>query len=492
MTSANRVQLAWCRETIPGTTNTTPRMRKIRWTGEGLKLFSPEYIDGNEITDDRMTNDPTRIYQGSGGSFNFNLSYPPNLSPESDIIASAMYNEWTLTPERDNDGTADTVITDLGTTVNVATVTTGPAFVVGQLVRFSGNTAPANNLVAKCTTGSATVPAFAGATFTADPAPAATSRMKVVGFQGAVGDITATAAGLGSTVLDFTTLGLQIGQTLKIGNSLVAGEKFTTPALNVYVTVAAVTPILITLGNKPAGWAVDTGAGKTISVYYGDFIKNGILVSTTRVCGTLEEGYLGQATPTYRVGKGMTVDTLTFDFKHKGRIECVANFVGQGGSESTTALDAIPDARSTGNNFASNVNFAKLMEGGVLTGTPNFPRALNIEIKNNLRGIEDVTQDFSPGINEGENETNTKFETYYGSDGTLTKFYNGTPTSFHAVEQVNNQAVSWFLPRQTYRGGGDPNASGKNTDVMLNLEGKASRDVTTAAHCIINRLEFVS
>jgi hypothetical protein len=51
--------------------------------------------------------------------------------------------------------------------------------------------------------------------------------------------------------------------------------------------------------------------------------------------------------------------------------------------------------------------------------------------------------------------------------------------------------VTWFLPRQTFRGSGDPNASGKNTDVMLNLEGKASRDTATAAHVIINRLEYV-
>jgi hypothetical protein len=233
---------------------------------------------------------------------------------------------------------------------------------------------------------------------------------------------------------------LSVGQTLKIGNGAVVGEKFATAALNVYVTVVSIAAHLLTLGNKPAGWVVDAGTGKTITVYYGDYIKNGILVSTTRVCGTLEEGYLGQATPSYRVGRGMTVDTLTFDFKHKGRVECVANFVGQGGSESTTALDAAPDARSTGNNFASNVNFAKLMEGGVLTGTPNFPRAINIEIKNNLRGIEDVTQDFSPGINEGENETNTKFETYFGSDGTLTKFYSRRrPRSMRSSSQQSGR-----------------------------------------------------
>jgi hypothetical protein len=99
------------------------------------------------------------------------------------------------------------------------------------------------------------------------------SGFKVVGFQGAAADITATAAGLGSTLLDFTTLGIAVGQTLKIGNSSVAGERFATKANNAYATVVSIATNLITLANKPSGWSVDAGTGKTITVYYGDTIK---------------------------------------------------------------------------------------------------------------------------------------------------------------------------------------------------------------------------
>ena len=55
--------------------------------------------------------------------------------------------------------------------------------------------------------------------------------VKVVGFQGATGDVTATATGLGSTLLDFTTLGLSAGQWIWVGGDT-SGVKFATAACN--------------------------------------------------------------------------------------------------------------------------------------------------------------------------------------------------------------------------------------------------------------------
>lgn len=58
MASSNRTQLALVRETTPGVTPTTPRMRKVRMTGETLQL-TPLYVDSEEIRDDRMLGDPS-------------------------------------------------------------------------------------------------------------------------------------------------------------------------------------------------------------------------------------------------------------------------------------------------------------------------------------------------------------------------------------------------------------------------------------------------
>ncbi len=142
-------------------------------------------------------------YGGHPGQFRHNGA--------NEGFQSLMFNAWQNTPQRDNDGMAASIITDIADTTDVVTVTTGPAFAAGHLVRMTGFSNVANNGVFKVTTGSATVPAMLGANFAAEAAPPAAARMKVVGFEGAAGDITALADGLGSTALDFTGLGLRVG-----------------------------------------------------------------------------------------------------------------------------------------------------------------------------------------------------------------------------------------------------------------------------------------
>jgi hypothetical protein len=117
VTSSNRTQLALVRESTAGTTPNTPRMRTMRITGESLS-FAPNYVDSDELRADRMLGDPIKNMQASSGGINFELSYPVDNSPLSEVIRSAMFNPWTNTPTFDNDGTADSVVTDAGTVAN--------------------------------------------------------------------------------------------------------------------------------------------------------------------------------------------------------------------------------------------------------------------------------------------------------------------------------------------------------------------------------------
>lgn len=485
MTQSNRLQLAGVRETTPGTTPTTPRMRLERTTGESLELFVPQYVDNEEIRSDRMNTDATQVFKDSKGSYNFRISYPNDESFRSEIYRSAFYNPWTVTPTRDNDGTADSVITAVATTNTEVTHTTGAAFVASQLVRFTGFSVAGNNGVFKCTTGGATTSRYVGSGITDEAAPPAAARMKVVGFQGASGDITATSTGLGSTSLDFTTLGLVVGMPIKVGGTA-TGDKFATSALNVEMTISAIAATALTLANRPSGWTTDAGTGKTIKVWIPDFIKNG----TTQTSLTIEKGFLGQTTPNYHVGTGMTVNEISHKLESKKEIEGTVSFMGMGGSKSTTAQDASPDAAPTGRVFAANVNVGRIMEGGSLIASPNFCKSLEFKISNNLRQIEDVTIDSPAGVLDGECTVEVTFQTYYGSATYIDKFYSGDPTSIFSVVRKDSQMLSWFFPRLVYRGGGNPTASGKNQDVMLPLTGRSSYDSTTAAHIIMGRFEY--
>lgn len=485
MTSANRLRVTAVREIVPGTTPNPPRMRTVRLTGESLAR-NVEYVNSDEIRSDRMTSDPILSMISSGGAINFEFSYPQDESPLSEFIRSAMYNSWVNTPQRDNDGTADSIITDVAATGGVFTVNTGPAFAVGHLIRTTGFGIPANNGIFRITTGSATVPAVGAGLLTNEAAPAANARMKVVGFAGVSGDITATASGLASTALNFTTLGLAVGQWIKVGGTALA-DRFSTAANNAFVRISAIAANALTLDNLPVGWSVDSGTGKTIKVWFGDQIKNGV----TDTSLTIERGFMGQAVPTYIVTTGMRASQAQFSLSSKEIVKGSFTFSGMGGSQSTTSLDASPDAETAHGVFSANSNVGRITEAGANACGANFIRSLEFNINNNARMIESICSLSPVDVVPGEATVTGRMSTYFTDNSLLAKFYAGTPTSLAAVLTRGTQGFVVQIPRATYTGGGNPSATGKNTDVMADFEFTASASQDgTAAHVIFDRLEY--
>ena len=137
MASANRTQIASVAEVTLGTTPNTPRMRLRTPTGESLN-YSPTFVEPEDLRSDRMTGDSIQTGTQNGGGLNYEFNYPVPNSPADVDIISALYNTWTNSPSRDNDGTADSIITAVATSGTLVTVVTGAAFVTGQLVRFTG------------------------------------------------------------------------------------------------------------------------------------------------------------------------------------------------------------------------------------------------------------------------------------------------------------------------------------------------------------------
>lgn len=490
--NANRLQVAVVRETTPGTTPANPRMRAMRVTGESLS-FAPQYVDSDEIRPDRMLGDPIETMQAAAGGINFELSYPDDNSPLSDIYRSAFENVWINTPTFYNDGTADSIITDAGTTPDTYAVTAGGAAVVAShLVRATGFAQSANNLVFKAGAGSGTTIVGTGLGLVAEIAPPGTAKLKVVGFQGANGDIASVADGITSTVLDFTTLGIPANGWLKINATADASTfAFLVAAglvarSNAWARVVSVTAHKITLDNLPASWAIDAGTGKTIKVWFGDEIKNG----TTQTSLTIERGFLGQTVPTYIVNTGMQVNTLTHTITSKDKIKGSVAFVGMGGGESQVALDASPDPVTTGLVMAANKNVGRLGVNGSQLTAPNWSQEITFVIDNNLRTQESIDSTSPVGVVDGSCKVTGKMKTYFGNDTELAAFYNGTPRSINARVSKNSQAIIIQVPRATYRGDGSPNATGKDTDVMVSFDYQASYDAATSAHVIMDRVEY--
>lgn len=484
MTETNRVQFSWVRESTFGTTPTTPRMRLARFSGEGLK-FTPKFIKPTEIRSDRMNVDPVKVNEDNQGPVNGEFSYPEADSPLSDWIRSLLWSDWVNTPTFDNDGTADSVITDAGTTTDTYVVASGGASVkAGHLVRATGFTNSANNQVFKAASSTATTIVGSSLSLTAETAPPAAAKLKVVGFQGASGDITATSTGLASTLLDFTTLGLAVGMWLK-PDSTTSAMGFATAALNVPMRISAIAAHAITLDNRPSGWTTDSGTSKTIKVYFGDYIKNGV----TRTSGSIERGFLGQTTPTYILQKGMVAGQGEFSAQSEQEILWNFTFMGLTGSQGTSTQDASPDAATTNSIMSANVNIGRIGEGGAVVGTVNPVKTNKISVNNNLRMITAKGTVGAVDIRAGDFDVNVEAEAYFGDNTLLAKLMAGTPTAYNEWAAMNSQMVVWDVPRVTWEDGA-PSASGKNADVTTPLKGSASYESTFAAHLIINRIPF--
>ncbi|WP_188263184.1 phage tail tube protein [Azospirillum tabaci] len=495
MTSSNRVRLTGVAEATYGVTPTTPRMRKQRVTSIGLARKA-DYVDSDDLRDDRQNSDPTMVGESNNGSIGIEWHYPADGSLLSSEIESAFCNPWVNTPARDNDGVLASVIQGITAATQVVAVAAGAPFVAGQLVYFTGFGQSANRgKLAKVTTGSATAPAFQGAGLVDEASPAAAARMKVVGFEGAAGDLKAVADGLTSEAagLDFTTLGLTIGGWLKIGDTA-AANRFDTAGTNVYGRIVGISARKLTLDNLPASWATDTGNGKQIRVFVSDVIVNGVQKRGI----TFERGFLGQATPTYITQTGNRVNTLEFGGSAKQKAVGSIAFLGLKGTKSPVSLDDTPDEAPDSAAFpafAFSANCGRIGEGGQALAKPNFAKAVKYTINNNLRPIEacsngDDTAPAAVDIEDGAFDVAVELDIFFGNGDVLDKVMAGTATSLNTRLEKGGKAMIWEAPRLTPREG-DPNVSGKNQDVMLPVRLTASKDPLTGVQLILSRFELV-
>jgi hypothetical protein len=187
----------------------------------------------------------------------------------------------------------------------------------------------------------------------------------------------------------------------------------------------------------------------------------------------------------------MVVNEYDLNITSKAVITGTVNFLGMGGSQSTTALDASTDALQTGASMAANANVGRVAEAGSTLTSPNWAKSLKFKIANNNRQLEAVDSTSPVGINSGECTVTGTMETYFGSNSLLTKFYAGTATAINSRVVKNSQALIWQFPRVIYKANGNPQATGKNTDIMASFDFSAVYDSTlTLKQVQLDRLEF--
>jgi hypothetical protein len=500
MSEANRTAVRAVKETSFRVPPNNPAYQELRFNSESL-TYAPTTEVSNEIDPTRQVKD--LILTGFEASGDIATEY--SLENLDMFMEGGFCNPWLRTPEVYNGpgweyGTSATRITAVSSTAltiagssvlaGSATNATGASFVAGQLLRLSGFVS--NNGLFPITAGAATSVTASG--LTAEASPPASARAKVVGFQGAAADLVASTSGgsaLTSTALNFTTLGLIVGQWVKI-SSEGGAYSFANAAANGYCRVSAIAANRLSFDITVGGWAADTGSGKTIRVYYGDTIRNG----TTAVSYRIEKNYVLDAGVRYAYFRGMEVGTMAFSGDTRAVLTATLTFTG---SDSTTfsatrdtGASTIPS--STGTVLDSSNSIPMLLEAGLTLASPNFVSSFAFSLENSLRAQNAVGSPGAVGIGLGRSSFTGNLNTYFGDETLLNKLLTSTASSvtFQFRDTGTFKSEIWDAPRIKYSSGA-PEVTGVDTDIFANLAFQGLRDVLNNRDytVMVSRFDYV-
>ncbi len=461
MPSTNFMNVARVRESTIGVTPGSPNMENCFITGDSLKV-AKRFVRSETITGDRAIKEhiPVGIAVEGGGNFELAFGY-------ADWFLELINMDSFAALEEAYNLTADSNITDIS--ADDQDVTAAGAWVEGMMLDlydpdYEGN---CKQFVAQSGTGSGTAVAPA-ATFTDNnAAPGAGARLYCYGYQGASGDISATANGLASAANAFADLPLLPGMGMLIGGDA-AGEQFGTAALNTYVAIKSIAEdgSAIVLDELPAGWTTDSGSGKTIQLLIGDDSRTGSdpLSDTLQKRNTKNTPFFGQAF------RGVVGQTLQARFPFQDRVTAQGTVIGFSGELLTTALDATPvdPLIGVGDVMKTGSNIARLTEGGAAIAAAIACQDLNFSLNNNYTPVGSIDSESAIDFNPGDAEIVTEAQYRAGVKTILEKFHNETPTKKMIVVKRGRYAYQFRVVRGIY------------TDMDAPVQGRNGEWITTA------------
>jgi len=356
-------------------------------------------------------------------------------------------------------GTQETItgVTTSNDTYTASAGTTLDDFLTKNLVLASGFGISANNGL-KTVVSSTSTTVVVSENLVDEPAPPSTAKIEVVGVIGASGDITLTASAtsivLGSTLLDFTTLGLNIGEWIFIGGDT-AGTAFATGGTG-YARIKSITANAISLDKTTFSPSTDTGAAKTIQIFFGyilfnentceDIIKRYYRFERKLICDGVSDvyEYIKGCYPNQMTLNCPTSDKLNIDMSFIGIDSSYVDTVETGTHNASIVEDAI--------NTSSEVYRIKME---LVSATLNQPALFahitdfNLSINNNVTSQKAIGVLGSIDASLGDFEVTGSMTAYFVDMASLTAFRSNSDVSLDAIFAYNNKGFIADIPLMT-------------------------------------------
>lgn len=505
-TDANYTDLAFVEETSFGVAPASPTLKALRLRGETIQ-HKKDTVVSEEIRSDRQVSDMAEVGSMAEGELQFELSFEEYQALFEALLCGDI-TEYDFS----------SVAGDISAAAQTFTATTPgdlDGFPAGGYVRLSGATNPLNNGVKRILTNDGDVATFAAGSFVADQSGATVSLYTKDLRNGIVKRSFTFERRLvnGLNVDHFQRYtGMNVGgMNLSVASKEIINGSFSfmgkygrtfSDSLSVAGTAATGTLTLagnvsdgdtVTIGNVTYTFRTspDEANEVDIGVAATDSIDNLIAA----INGAAGEGTLyGTGTEANELASAAagSGDTMVVTARTKGTI---GNTVATTEAGSQTSWGAVTLTGGVGALYTDSTS------NPIMNGTSNIGRidasdaafeeklkSVTIEVNNNLRGKDALGEAGNFEIGLGTFSATGKISAYFQDNVLYARLINHDDLAIgFYVTDADGDSIGLVLPRVKL-GTGNPNATGINTDVMLDIDFTAIRDPSTEATMIMSFL----
>lgn len=359
--------------------------------------------------------------------------------------------------------TSPVIFVPTAVTTSQFTVAAGGAIAAGLLV-YARNFFNAVNNGLFVVGASSTGTAIKVTGTVAEAAPPANVTLEVVGVRGASGDLTLDASNnLLSTVLDFTTLGLTVGQWLWLGGTTTITQ-FVSNLNRGFARIRAISAHQITLDRH--SWTVtgvDAGTSKTVDVYFGRFLRNVARDSTDykevtyqyevsypdlNAPGTPEFEYMGGCYHSKWTVSAPLTNKATVKIEHIG-MSSTAPSTTRATNASSAVAPICTDSINTSTSF-NRLRVALPNEADVsTTAISQDVQNLTLSIMNNCSGVKVLGTLGPKYVNIGKFQIEAQADLILVNDQIVAAVAANTQMSLDFATRNGDFAVLWDMPAVT-------------------------------------------
>ena len=300
----------------------------------------------------------------------------------------------------------------------------GAGFVANSLLFAEGHAIAGNNGLKVVSASTGTTVSAPGLAVETPPAAAKITR---VGHQAASADLTMTVTGgvatLGSTALNFTTLGLIPGEWIWVGGDT-AATQFATVANNGFYRIKTISANALVFDRQPSTSVTDAGTGKTIQLFFGHVLKN----ESSAILQKLRTYHLERqlTTTQFEYIKGAAANTMVINIKKADKITFDVSFVGLSTERTAVAKTGTRETLPIQAAFNSSSDFTRLRFSDDTTNASlaAYVDEIKLTIDNGIDPVKAVAALGGIDINYGD----------FMVSGTINAFF----TTYAAVDAVMN------------------------------------------------------